>query len=344
MKSYVGLDVSQKTTMICVVDEEGNCLWEGACDSHPLEMAQVLKAHAPNLQQVGLETGPLAVWHWHGLKDLGLPIVCLHARHAHAAIQMQVNKTDRNDARALAQIVRTGWYRPVAVKSMETHRIRLMLTARARVVSMRVTLYAQIRGLVKTFGHVMPPGRGSQFEQLVRDVMEADPVLAGTLGPLLELWCDLSRQLRKYDRDLVRTARRLEVCRRLMTAPGVGTLTALAFVTAIENPHRFRRSQDVGAYLGLTPRRYASGEVDRSGHISKCGDRMTRSLLFEAANVLITRSHTDSALHAWARSLRQRIGAKKAKVALARRLAVTLHRMWVDGTQFDGQRGLPAAA
>lgn len=344
MSSYVGLDVSQKSTVVCVVDEQGGSLWEGVCASDPMAMAKVLNAHAPNLQQVRLETGPLAVWHWHGLRGQGFPVVCLHARATSAAIQLQINKTDRNDARALAQIVRTGWYRAVAVKSMEAHRIRLMLTARARVVSMRVTLYSQIRGLLKTFGRVIRPAKGASFERAVRAAMSSDQALEASIEPLLNIECALSRELKRYDRALARTARADEVCQRLKTMPGVGTLTALAFVTAIDDPSRFRHSQDVGAYLGLTPRRYASGEVDHSGRISKCGDRMARRLLFEAANALLTRTHTDSALHLWDQTLCRRIGPKKTKVALARRLAVTLLRMWVDGAKFDGRYAMPSAA
>lgn len=343
MISYVGLDVSQKTTRVCVVDEIGTVVWEGACRSTPDAIAHTVNAHAPNVKEVGLETGPLAVWHWHGLRHQGIPVVCLHARATHAAIQLQINKTDRNDARALAHIVRTGWYRPVAVKSMAVHRIRLMLTARTRVVSMRVTRYGQIRGLLKTFGQVIRPAKGASFERAVRDAMTSDQSLEASIAPLLNIWGALSQELKGYDRALARTARADNVCQRLKTTPGVGTLTALAFVTAIDDPSRFRHSQDVGAYLGLTPRRYASGEVDRSGRISKCGDRMARRLLFEAANALLTRTRTESALHLWGQTLCRRIGPKKAKVALARRLAVTLHRMWVNGTEFHGQYGMPAA-
>jgi transposase len=342
MKSYVGLDVSQKSTSICVIDAYGECVWEGVCASEPAEIARTVCERAPDAETIGFETGPLAVWHWHALHDYGLPVVCLHARHAHAAIKMQINKTDRNDAYALAQIVRTGWYRAVEVKSMDTHRIRLMLTARARVVSMRTTLYSQIRGLLKTFGIVLRPAKGGSFEQLVRQAISSDAQLQGVIGSLLTIWCSLTDELRIYDREVERAARNHEVCRLLMTTPGVGSLTALAFVTAIDNPCRFRRSIDVGAYLGLTPRRYQSGEVDRVGRISKCGDRMARSLLFEAAHILLTRIKTRSALQTWGQALSRRVGPKKAKVAVARRLAVTLHRMWVDGAEFAPALGATA--
>ena len=275
------------------------------------------------------------MWHWHALKELGVPVACIHARHAHAAIALQVNKTDRNDALAIAQIARTGWFRPVEMKSFDAHRIRLMLTARARVVSMRTTLYSQIRGVLKTFGIVLPPGKGSAFEELVQDAISNDAYLDHVVGSLLGLWRVLTDERRTYQRELERLARNHGVCRMLMTTPGIGTLTALAYVSAIDDPHRFRRSEDVGAYLGLTPRRYQSGEVDRTGRISKCGDRMARSFLFEAAHILLTRIKEPSTLRDWGRKLSVRIGPKKAKVAVARRLAVILHRMWIDGTEFD---------
>ncbi len=335
MTTYVGLDVSQKETSVCVIDESGAVLWEGNCDSKPVSIEKVVRERAPQCRVAAFETGPLAVWHWHALKALGVPVVCIHARHAHAAIAMQVNKTDRNDARAIAQVARAGWFRPVEMKSIDAHRIRLMLSARARVVSMRTALYSQIRGVLKTFGTVLPAGKGSTFEKSVREAIANDPDLAQIVGSLLGLWRGLSDELRTHNRALERIARDHGVCRMLMTTPGVGVLTALAYISAIDDPHRFRRSEDVGAYLGLTPRRYQSGEVDRAGRISKCGDRMLRSLLFEAAHVLLTRIKEPSRLKDWGRQLSRRIGPKKAKVALARRLAVIRHRMWIDGTEFD---------
>ena len=190
----------------------------------------------------------------------------------------------------------------------------------------------------------MPAGRGSLFEQAVRKTIASDVSLEPVIGSLLEIWSSLTVQLRFYNRAVAKVARESDLCRRLMTTPGVGVLTALAFVTAIEDPNRFARSSAVGAYLGLTPRRYQSGEVDRAGRISKCGDRMARTHLFEAAHVLMTRIETTSPLQVWAHQLRRRIGAKKAKVALARRLAVVMHRMWVDGTPFDCALGEPMTA
>jgi transposase len=340
MEQYVGLDVSQKETAICVVDAEGKRVWQGTCRSTPDAMAEAVRTKAPLAVKVAIETGPLAVWHWHGLKAAGVPIVCIHARHAKAALSMQINKTDSNDAFGLAQIVRTGWYRPVDVKSMESHRLRLLVTARARVVSMRTGLYSQIRGLLKTFGVVLAPGKGNSFEQLVLRGLPNDHFIQVAVESLLSTWRHLSTELKKLNREIDRGARAIPVCRRLMTVPGVGSLTAVAYATTVDEPSRFRRSKDLGPYLGLTPRKYQSGEVDRTGSISKCGDRTTRSLLFEAAGVLLFRNRQSCALKDWGLSLCRRAGTRKARVGVARKLAVLLHRLWTQGRVFEAYCGV----
>jgi transposase len=334
MEQYVGLDVSQKETAICVIDGAGTRLWEGTCRSTPDVIADVLTRRAPAATRVGMETGPLAVWHWHALKQLGVPLVCLHARQAKAALSLQANKTDRNDAHGLAQIVRTGWYRAVEMKSLESHELRAMLHARQRLVGIRTTLYNQVRGLLKTFGVVLPAGKGSTFLELARARTSQLPALQLALEALLGAWRAVHTQIAVLDRALRRAAKDREVCRRWMRMPGVGPLTAVAFHTAIDVPTRFRRSKDVGPYLGLTPTRYQSGEVDRVGRISKCGDRLTRSLLFEAAGVLLSRSRAPGALKDWGHAIARRAGYAKARVAVARKLGIIMHRLWIDGTEF----------
>lgn len=250
-----------------------------------------------------METGPLAVWHWHALKQRGVPVVCLHARHAKAALSLQANKTDRNDAHGLAQIVRTGWYRAVEMKSLASHELRTLLQARRQLIAMRKTLYNQMRGLLKTFGVVLPSGRGSRFRALIQAHALERPGIGPVLEALLATWCEVHRQVRVLDRALHRAAREVEVCRRWLRVPGIGAITAVAYYATIDDPTRFRRSKDVGPYLGLTPKRYQSGEVDHPGSISKCGDRLTRSSLFEAASVLLSRTRAPSALKDWARRL-----------------------------------------
>jgi transposase len=334
MKQYVGLDVSQAETAICVIDETGRRCWEGSCRSTPEAIGRLLRQRAPDAVTIAMETGPLAVWHWHALREAGFPVVCLHARHAQAALSLQLNKTDRNDAAGLAQLVRMGWYRAVEVKSLESHTLRVLLRVRAQLIATRTTLSNQIRGLLKTFGVVLAPGRGKRFEQLVEAGLPQVGPVRLVITSLLTLWQQVSQELKQFDREIDRVARTSAVCRRLMTVPGVGSVTVVAYVTMVDNPARFTRSIDVGAYLGLTPRRYQSGAVDRQGAISKCGDRLVRSMLFEAAAALLSRIKASSTLRAWGLQLVARIGLQKARVAVARKLAVLLHHLWVTDRSF----------
>lgn len=334
MEHFVGLDVSQEQTAVCVVDGAGKILWQGRCASTPEAIAATVQAKAPSLVRLGFEAGPLSSWHWHTLRAQGLPVVCLETRHAKAALAAQGNKTDKTDAQGLAQIVRTGWYREVQVKSLQNHQRRALLTARAQLVRMRVDLANQIRGLLKPFGVIVGPGGGQGFAARVRDRAAGVPALKPVVEAVLTAWQGVSEQIAVLDRQVLAATRADSAVRHLMTVPGVGALTALAFVSAIGDPARFARSSSVGAYLGLAPRRYQSGEVDRSGRISTCGDPLVRTYLFEAAGMVLNRVTRSSALKAWGTRLVKRVGYKKATVAVARKLAVILHRMWTDGTPF----------
>jgi len=307
MECYVGLDVSLKQTSICVVSRTGSVVREGVVDSDPAAIAAFVRSKAPGAIRVGLETGPTSTWLWTELKQLGLPVICIDARHAKAVLKMQINKSDRNDAAGIARIMQTGWFKEVRVKDIDSHSVRALLASRAlNVFTMRA-------------------------EELIADRLE----LIAVVGPLLKARQAIEQQTDDLDRKVLNLARHDAQVRRFMTAPGVGPITALCFKATIDNPARFKRSRSVGAYVGLTTRRHASGEVDWSGRISKCGDAMLRTYLFEAANVLLTRVPKWSALKAWGMRLAKRNGLRKAKVAVARKLAVILHRMWVDGTEFN---------
>lgn len=335
MEQFVGLDVSQDITHVCVIGSNGRIDWQGTCLSTPEGISGAIRAKAPNAIRIGLESGPLSTWHWHALKADGLPIVCLDARHAKAALNMQMNKTDKNDAHGLAQIVKAGWYREVGVKSLDSHTVRSMLGARAQLVSMRVEVSNQIRGMLKTFGVVLRRRDGLSFETLVREACAPNAGRVGhTVHALLTVYSGLKQQILCLDRELARYARGSATCRRLMSIPGIGLLTAIAFITAIDDPVRFAKSSSVGAYLGLTPRRYQSGEADHTGKISKCGDPLVRAYLFEAATTLLTRVEKWSALKAWGLRVAKRSGMKKAAVAVARKMAVIMHRMWSTGESF----------
>jgi len=334
MERYVGMDVSLKETSICVVDDDGEIQCEGTVISEPEAIARFIKKNAASVKRIGLETGPTTTWLWHELRTLGLPVICIDARHAKAALSMQINKSDRNDAAGLARIMQCGWYKEVQVKRLSCHQIRAVLNSRAQLVKIKRDLENQIRGLLKNHGLVIGKARGNVFHRRAEELLGGHGLLQEAVRPLLEVRDKISREIAGLYRKLLGLARNNEDSRRSMTVPGIGPITALAFLSAIDEPTRFRRSRSVGAYVGLTPRRYASGEVDWNGRTSKCGDAMLRSYLFEAAGVLLTRVPRWCRLKAWGIRLVKRIGFKKAKVAVARKLAVILHRMWRDETDF----------
>ena len=334
MEHFAGLDVSMKETHVCVVDREGDVVLETMATTLPEAIVAAL-ARAPSCQRVVLETGRMAPMLYHGLAALGVPVICIESRQAHLALKsLATHKTDRNDARGLAQLARTGFFKPVHVKSLPAHAVRALILARKKLVGQRVTLENQIRGLAVVFGVRLPRGLSPAFAEQVAGGSEGVAGLSAAMCGLLAARNAVLEAITAIDRDMKHLARASEACRRLMAIPGVGKLTALAFVAAIDDPDRFRRSRDVGAYLGLVPRRYQSGEVDYTGSISKCGDRRVRTLLYEAANVMLTRYQGKLALKDWALDIGRRSTMRKARIALARRLAIIMHAMLRHGTEF----------
>lgn len=334
MTQFVGLDVSQKDTAVSIIDEDGRQIWRGKVKTDPDTIADVIALRAPDARRIGLETGPLSTWLWHALNDLGLPLVCMDARHAKAGLSVQVNKTDENDALGLAQLVRTGWYREVKVKSLDNHLVRGVLGARAQLVSTRIQMTTTIRGLLKNVGVFVTVGRRQTFASAVEESIGDRTDLAAMVAPLITAWRAITEQIRAYDGLLRRQASQDARTKRLMTVPGVGPIVALAFASMVDEPSRFARSKSVGAYLGLTPRRYQSGEKDVTGSISRSGDALVRAYLFEAANVLMTRVRRWTGLKAWGVKLARRIGMNRARAAVARKMGVMMHRMLVTETDF----------
>lgn len=341
MQEYVGLDVSMKETAVSI-RRDGKRVWRGKCASDPKAVAILLRKHAPAAKRVVFETGPLSVWFYHALCAEGLPAICIDARHAKAALDMAANKTDANDADGLAHLAEVGFYREVRVKGFDSMLTRTLVAARTRLVRIKTELSNQIRGMMKTFRLVVPAGKGSTFEAHVRALLADNAALASILLPLLEVWRSMRLRAAELGRQLVADARKNEACQLLMSIPGVGVVTATSFATAIEDPGNFRKSRSVGAWLGLTTRRYQSGEVDYDGHISRRGDTHVRSLLYEAATVILTRSSAESTLRTWGLALKERIGFKRAAVAVARRLAVTMHAMLRSGEMFNRTAGASA--
>ena len=332
---YVGLDVSDKSTHLCVVDGSGDVIWSGACATDPEVIAQTLKRRAQGVQRVILETGALSAFLYHGLIERGVPVTCVCARHAKGVLSARVNKSDPHDAEGLAQMARTGWFKAVRIKAEATHMDRARLKIRAQLIVSRQAIAGQLRGLLKLFGLRLgqvttPNKRRERLTALFLQKPELGPILA----PLIESLEALEVQIARSSRELAAKAAADPVTQRLMTAPGVGPITALIFKSSIEDPERFSRGENAGAFAGLAPRRNQSGERDFRGRISKAGDPMLRRALYEAANALLGRLKRPCALRDWGLKLAETKGPKRARVAVARKLAVLLHRLWLSETDF----------
>jgi transposase len=343
MEHFAGLDVSVKETAICVVDEFGKVCREVKVTSHPEDLLRVLKDSAFRFKRIGLEAGPLSQWLFDGLAKADLPVMCIETRHTKAFLKAQVNKTDKSDARGMAQMMRVNLFRPVHVKTLASQQRRALLTGRKLLQEKAIAIENDIRGLVRNFGLKVGAVGVIKFERRIRELVDGLPDLVDITDALLIVRRKIREQYAKLHRKLLAIVRYDEVCARLMTIPGVGPVVSLAFSATIDIPARFTNSKAVGPALGLTPILNQSGESSRVGRISRCGDNMMRTLLYEAAQVMLTRTTRWSWLKAWAMNVARRRGLQKAIVALARRLAVIMHRMWRDGTEFRWTREKPLA-
>jgi transposase len=335
MKLYTALDVSLRSVAICVIDEQGEVRHESKVEAEVDHIIERLRSVSSELKVVGFEAGTLTQYLTYGLQAAGFEVICLEARQVSAALAAMRNKTDRNDARGIAQILRTGWYSRVHVKSLQSHQMRLLLSSRRAVLSKCVDLENELRGLLRVFGlrlaSKVPHGA---FDAAVHPLIKNDPMLARALLPMLEARLVLYRTYLKLDNEIKAVVRADPVCQRLMTVPGVGAVTALTFKAAVDDPRRFKSSRTVAAHFGLTPRRFQSGETDNPGRISKAGDPEVRSALYVAAHALVTRASAWSSLKAWGIRLAKTRGHRRAVIAVARKLAVILHKMWMSGTDF----------
>ena len=344
MEHFAGLDVSVNETSVCIVDHTGRIVREVKVKSEPGALLQVLKNATYRFKRIGLEAGPLSQWLYSALAEAGLPVICVETRHMRAVLKAQINKTDRNDARGIAQMMRAGLYRSVHVKTLRSQKLRTLLTHRKLLQSKAIAIENDLRGTLRNFGLKVGIVGKLKFEARIKELVENHPDLAMLVEPLLVVRRVLREQTAVLHRRVLAIVRDDEVCRRLMTVPSVGPVVALTYRATVDVPARFRNSKAVGAVLGLTPCKDQSGERDHTGAISKCGDEMMRVMLYEAAQILLTRTVKWSWLKAWAMQIARRRGRKRAIVALARRLAVILHRIWVDGTEFHWTRQEAAAA
>ena len=334
MPFYAALDVAMEKTALCVLNHEGQVVLEINVSSDPSAIADRLEPYQDALSRFGLEAGPLSEWLVRGLVDRGFAPLLLETRHVRAALSARIAKTDRNDARGMADLLRMGWFRAVHLKSLDAREQRTLLSARRTLINRLKDIENSVRGLLRGFGIRLPLALRLKWEGKVRETIAGHPTLSTALEPLLVIRKTLREQVAVLDKKVRDAAKDDPVCRRLMTVPGVGSIVALTYRAAIDDPSRFSSSKSIGACFGLTPRRYQSGESDRVGAISRAGDASVRVALFEAAHVMLTRSSKWSSLKAWAMKLAVRRGAKRAKVALARKLAVILHRMWRTEADF----------
>ena len=339
MAHFVGLDVSVKETSVCVVDDAGSVILEQKVPTEPADIITLFNLARGELwpdRDRGWAAVAVAGQCLNGGRPAG--DLCGH-RHMKALLTaQQINKTDRNDARGIAQMMRVGLFKPVHVKTLVAQEQRMLLTSRKLLQRKLLDLELDLRGTLRNFGLKVGVVSGSRYEARVRELVEGFPRLAAIAEPLLNVRRVMRQQFAVLHKMLLDTVRDDPVCRRLMTAPGVGAVVALTYRATVDQPQRFLHSRAVGAHVGLTPKRYQSGEIDYDGGVSKCGDAMLRTMLYEAAQVLLTHSGKWSWLKAWGMRVAQRRGMRRATVAVARRLAVVLHRMWVDGSEFRWRR------
>jgi len=337
MEHYAGIDVSLELSSVCVVDATGRIVREAKVASEPEALMAWLRGLGLELARVGLEAGPLSQWLYAAMREAGLPVELLETRHVRDAFKAMPVKTDRKDARGIAQLLRLGWFRPVHCKSVSAQETRALLQTKHLDVEM------SLRGVLRGFGLKVGRTTPRSFAARIRELVEGHATLTVVAEALLAARETLGAQLCDLEKRLRHQAREDERAQLLMSVPGVGVIVALTFAAAVDDPGRFRSSKTVGAHFGLTPKKYQSGETDVTGRISKIGDAGVRTALYEAAHIILTRPVRGSALKSWAARIANRAGMCKAKVALARKLAVVLHRMLVDGTPFAAERAAAAA-
>jgi len=336
MDYYAGIDVSLECSSVCVVDANGKIVREGKVASEPDALIGWLTSVGYELSRIGLEAGPLSQWLFAAMREAGLAVELLETRHVRKAFEAMPVKSDRNDARGIAQLMRLGWFRPVHCKSIGAQETRAVLTARKLVQSKLRDIENHLRGILRGFGlkvgKTTNPSFGTRIRELVANHASLEMIAEG----LLSVHAVLLREFKVFEKQVRSMARSDAKARLLMSTPAVGPIVALTYASAIDDPARFKSSKRVGAHFGLTPKKYQSGETDYTGRISKIGDGSVRTVLYEAAHIMLTKPVKGcSALKSWAMRIARRAGMSKAKVALARKLAVIMHRMLVDGKPFN---------
>jgi transposase len=336
MDHYAGIDVSLECSSVCVVGSSGKIVREAKVASEPEALIGWFGSLGFGLARIGLEAGPLSQWLYAAMKQAGLAVELLETRHVSDAFKAMPVKSDRNDARNIAQLMRLGWFRPVHCKSMDAQEVRAMLTARKLVQSKLLDVENSLRGILRGFGLKVGKTTRTSFAARIEELVKGHPNLQEIGKALLRARAVLLAEFNGFEKR-VRTMSRLhEKARLLMSTPAVGPIVSLTFACAIDDPSRFTSSKQAGPHFGLTPKKYQSGETDYSGRISKLGDASVREALYEAAHIMLTKPIKGSSqLKSWAMRIARRAGMNKAKVALARKLAVIMLRMLKDNMPFN---------
>jgi len=338
MKYYSGLDVAMETTAICVVDETGKILFEDTVPTEPKLIDMCLKASGYPIEMIALESGSLTHWLIEELTKLKRKITCLDARSLSKVLSLNPNKTDRNDARGIAEAIRTNnkYTKIVHQKSQLSIEIGILLSTRRSLINQRSKTSNTVRGLLKSFGVRLGSVGKKSFSEAVREnIANKQEIVKSSLESFLKMFDNLNVEIEILTEALSQFAQEDDVISRLMSIPGIGPITATLFKIEIDDPTRFKDSRSVGAYLGMTPRQRSSGQIQRLGCISKCGPKELRAMLVEAALVLLTRCKQQSSLKTWGHKIVEKHGYKKATVALGRKLAVIMHSIWTNKTVFN---------
>jgi transposase len=335
MTYYAGLDISMKTTSIAIVDEKGKVVFETICETDPEIINKVLTTSNFSVEKAGLESGCLTFWLIDELKKLGFPAICIESKQMATLIALKVNKTDRNDARLIANAMRCNLYKEVYHKNKESREIGLLMGSRRTLVDIRTKLKNSIRGFLKAYGIRFGIISHAKFPSAVRESIKGgEEGVQAAIEGLLKAYEEVCKNIENSEKELELICKKDPIVTLFESIPGVGTITALTYKAVVDNPHRFKNPRDVGAYLGLTPNQYSSGETTRQGRISKCGCSELRMLLVECAVVMLTRTTGWTKLKAWGLKIMKRSGLNKAAAAVARKLAVVMLRMWQEGKSF----------
>ncbi len=335
MSYYAGLDVSMKDTSIAIVNTQGKIVFETMCKTDPEVIAKTLNDSKFIFEKIGIESGCISFWLIEELKRLSLKAICIESKQMATIIALKINKTDRNDARLIADAMRCNLYKEVYLKTKKSVDVSLQMGARRTLVDVRTKLKNSTRGFLKAYGIRLGGISHVKFSEGVRRaVKNCEQGVQVAVEGLLNSYEEVCKSIESAEKEIEKLCKTDPVIELFESIPGVGTITALTYKAVIDDPFRFTDPRDVGAYLGLTPNQYSSGDTVKQGRISKCGSGELRTLLVECATVILTRTSGWTKLKAWGLKIMRKSGLKKAAAAVARKLAIIMLRMWQEKKGF----------